>query len=77
MLSAKSRLNDVKLSHPLSREREDELDWLENSRRTEADIRRVDGAFVGLTYGVTLLWTLSVVGLTGGVVALGTWIAFH
>jgi hypothetical protein len=75
MLSGKTHPQDVNLSHPLSRELEDQLDWQENAQRTEADIRRVDGVFLGLTYGAALLWIVLGTGLTGGVLAVGTLIA--
>ena len=57
--------------HRLTRDAEDHLDWLENQRRPQEDVRTVDGAFVTGWLGAGALWAVLGLGATGGVVAAG------
>jgi hypothetical protein len=63
-----------KMAAAPSREREDELDWLENQRRSAEDVRRVDGRFLAGAALGTFVWAALGAGTIGGIVAVGTWL---
>ena len=62
------------LTGSFSREREDELDWQENQRRSADDVRRVDGLVLAGSSLVTFLWLTAGLGAVGGVIAVGSWL---
>jgi hypothetical protein len=55
--------------------REDELDWLENQRRSANDVQQVEATFWGASLLMSLLWLVMGGGAVGGVLALGSYLA--
>ena len=76
MSSVKSSAASDSKSHVFSREAEDELDRLENQKRTAGDTGRVDAAFVAGSAAVTALWATLWTGAVGGTVAAGSLLLF-
>lgn len=65
-------IDQDRLARSLLGKTEDELDWAENQARTRSDIRKVDGAFLGLTGGISLLWlTIGAATVGGSLLAVG------